>query len=358
MIQSLHLKNFKCFQDQCFQLGNLTLLTGLNGTGKSSVIQSLLLLRQSYQHLFLEKGKLFLNGELVQLGTARDVLYNDAVKDEFGFDLDFNTLKGQWHFEYDATTQGVGKQISVTDSFDYNTNLFDDNFHYLPAERIGPQPVFETSEYFVSERQQLGAKGEYAPHFLQTFYTKHLTHNRLAHPNISSSTQLHLHVDAWMGEISPGIHIPSPELYQNIGRIDLRYEFDVMGRGRNLYRSTNVGFGITYTLPILLALLASEPDTLVLLENPEAHLHPQGQFKLGELMARAASCGIQVIVETHSEHIINAIHQATSNQGSQIIDREKVFYYELSRQAGQINTKVESPQVINLVSSDLRLIQH
>lgn len=47
-LQSLHLQNFKCFENQLLRLRPLTLLSGLNGTGKSSVIQSLLLLRQSY----------------------------------------------------------------------------------------------------------------------------------------------------------------------------------------------------------------------------------------------------------------------------------------------------------------------
>jgi len=80
MISSLHLHNFKCFGDQNFALKPLTLLTGLNSTGKSSVLQSLLLLRQSHQEHILAAG-LMLNGDLVNIGFGKDILFESA-KDE------------------------------------------------------------------------------------------------------------------------------------------------------------------------------------------------------------------------------------------------------------------------------------
>ena len=344
MIKSLHIENFKCFENQLFELGNLTLLTGLNGTGKSSAIQSLLLLRQSYQRQFLQVGGLLLNGDLIQLGIVRDIFFEGArEEDKFGFCLDFNGTPAEWHFEYIAE-RDVAQLISEKVLAEvYNTSLFGDNFHYLPVDRVGPQPVFETSDYFVRERQQLGVKGEYAPHFLDTFGARELTSEVLAHPTQTAETNLKNQVDAWMGEISPGIRI-SLENYPNIDRINLQYSFSIGMDTTNNYRSTNVGFGITYTLPILLALLASKKDTLVVLENPEAHLHPQGQFKLGELIARAASCGVQVIVESHSDHILNGIRVAVRQK---IIAPDKVRLYYLSRPADsdQLSSKVDSPRV-------------
>ena len=83
MIKKLHIKNFKCFEDQNFELGNLTLLTGLNGTGKSSVIQSLLLLHQSYQQHFLQTNRLLLNGDLIELGTAQDIVRQGTPPSDF-----------------------------------------------------------------------------------------------------------------------------------------------------------------------------------------------------------------------------------------------------------------------------------
>lgn len=344
MVDSLHIENFKCFEDQHFELGNLTLLTGLNGTGKSSVIQSLLLLRQSYQHRFLQDGGLLLNGDLIQLGTARDIFFENATNDEFGFCLDLNGKPAEWRFGYNRQQTDVGHQISKKVSGRvYDANLFGDNFHYLPADRIGPQSAFETSDHSVRERQQLGTKGEYAPYFLYAFGAREIIAETLAHPTKTTETNLKNQVEAWMGEISPGVRI-NLQNYPSIDRINLQYFFSIGRDTTNAYRSTNVGFGITYTLPILLALLASQKDTLVLLENPEAHLHPQGQFKLGELMARAASCGIQVIVESHSDHILNGIRVAVRRE---IIAPDQVCLYYLSRptNTNQLGSEVISPSV-------------
>lgn len=343
MIRSLRITNFKCFKDQCFELGNLTLLTGLNGTGKSSVLQSLLLLRQAYQHQFLQKGRLLLNGDIIQLGKAQNVFFEGAESNEFGFCLDFSGTSAKWYFEYKETADVARLNSEQVSDDIYDASLFGDSLHYLSAERVGPQPVFETSDYFVHERQQLGVKGEYAPHFLDIFGSEEITNEVLVHSSSDRGRSLKNQVEAWMGEISPGVRI-ALEPYHGIDRINLQYRFEIGKYMTNKYRSTNVGFGITYTLPILLALLASQKDTLVLLENPEAHLHPKGQFKLGELMARAASCGIQVIVESHSDHILNGIRVAVRKE---LITPNKVRLHYLQRptQAGQISSEVISPRL-------------
>ena len=72
MICSFKLINFKKFEDQLIAFKPLTLISGLNSTGKSSILQSLLLLRQSFQQNLLPSIGLALNGELVNIGTAQD----------------------------------------------------------------------------------------------------------------------------------------------------------------------------------------------------------------------------------------------------------------------------------------------
>lgn len=71
--------------------------------------------------------------------------------------------------------------------------------------------------------------------------------------------------------------------------------------------STLTGFGISYVLPIVVAGLwaSSEQHSVLLLENPEAHLHPYAQSNMGKFLALLAASGVQVIAETHSEHIID-----------------------------------------------------
>ena len=349
MIQSLHLQNFKCFEDQSFELGNLTLLSGLNGTGKSSVLQSLVTLRQSYQQRFLQNTELLLNGDLIQLGKAKDVFYEGATSKEFGFRLNFsNQSSANWDFEYDQKADVVRlTSIPVPDSV-YKASLFGDDFHYLTAERIGPRTTFEASDYFVREHRQLGIRGEYTPHFLETFGNEKIVSEALTHPKTKEqkaeeTTRLRAQVEAWMSDISPGVQINLTS-YPDIDLISLQYAFTDGSLFTNRYRSTNVGFGITYTLPVLVALLSSQRDALVLLENPEAHLHPKGQFQLGELMARAASCGIQIVVESHSDHVLNGIRIAV-RQGILLPEQLCLYYLERNPQIDQISSQVISPHV-------------
>ncbi|HWS85248.1 MAG TPA: DUF3696 domain-containing protein [Ktedonobacteraceae bacterium] len=308
MIEELHLLNYKCFADQRVSFKALTLFSGLNGTGKSSVIQSLLLLRQSYQQGLLHRG-LALNGDLVNVGTAEDILFEKAIEDVIAFQLRLkNGHEQAWRFLYDRETDVLSLDASTAKCKEiYNSSLFSNNFHYLTAERIGPRRFFDMSDLLVSHQRQLGSVGEYTTHFLYFYGDKLKVHTNLAHPN-GASLSLKSQVEAWLGEISPGTQI---SVTPNLGTDTLRlqYTFVEKDTGR-LYRATNVGFGITYALPILVAVLSSQPGALILIENPEAHLHPKGQSQLGRLLAYAAHCGIQVVLETHSDHVLNGIRVA------------------------------------------------
>jgi predicted ATPase len=140
----------------------------------------------------------------------------------------------------------------------------------------------------------------------QTLTIKELSHSKAV------SSHLINHIEAWMGEFSPGIRIEA-SMDPDSDAAVLRYRFEAKRGVSNSFRPTNVGFGISYTLPVVVALLASKPGDLLLLEGPEAHLHPRGQSKLGELMARVASAGVQIIAETHSDHIVNGVRVAVHN---------------------------------------------
>jgi predicted ATPase len=350
MIRSLRLQNFKCFRDQEVKLGALTLLSGLNGMGKSSVIQALILLRQSYQQGLLPDVGLSLNGELVRLGLARDVLYEGAVSsDSIGFtcvvEIDNHVLTGGWSFAYNQEADVL--QIEDRPSLEmYGINLFTDRTIYLQAERVGPRPAFGTSDYQVRQHRQIGTQGEYAVHFLSVFGNRDITNLALQHPKAMSLSLMN-QVEAWLGEISPGTRL---QLHANpdLDQVGLRYSFVTGQLESNAYRSTNVGFGLTYTLPILVAVLASTPGGLLLIENPEAHLHPRGQGMMGDLLARAAHSGVQVIIETHSDHVLNGLRLAVHGGGSKPrIDAERivVHFFERKEQNGETIHSVETPRI-------------
>lgn len=340
MLSSLTLKNFKPFENQSFYLKPLTLLAGLNSTGKSSLLQSLLLLRQSFQQNLLDNVGLALNGDLVSIGTAKDALFKRAKEDSITLEIVMNNkIKGTWVFDYDRQSDVM--QISSLSNANveiYNSSLFTDKFHYLKAERIAPRNYFQMSDFQVKQHQQIGSQGEFTAHFLSINEYAKIPHHQLSHPSAQSDS-LKSQVEAWLGEISPGTRID----------IGLHSAMDLVNvqcsdEDNNSYRSTNVGFGIIYILPIIVAILSATSDRLILLENPEAHLHPRGQSKMGELIALAASCGIQIILETHSDHVLNGIRKAVKYKK---LDAEKVQinYFERYLKKGQPITDIITPRI-------------
>jgi predicted ATPase len=352
MITSLRLVNFKPFANQLLEFKKLTLFSGLNSTGKSSVMQSFLLLRQSYQQGLLPGKGLALNGDLVNVGTARDALFEGAKEDLIAFDIVWeNNSEGIWCFKYNQEVDVLNIRMEQVTPEVYKYNLFGNNFHYLQAERIGPRPFNEMSDYQVRQLGQLGIKGEYAAHFLAINGRKVIPNSSLSHPEVKLKTQrekeqstaksmdLIDQVEAWMGEISPGTRL----------KIDAKSDVDLMSfqysyGDSNPYRATNVGFGISYTLPIIVAALASTPGTIILIENPEAHLHPKGQVKMGELLALAASGGVQVVIETHSDHVLNGIRLAV--HGGKLDPKDvRLHYFQRQNKEGQAVTEVISPKI-------------
>ncbi|MFN7467804.1 MAG: AAA family ATPase, partial [Pseudanabaena sp.] len=90
----------------------------------------------------------------------------------------------------------------------------------------------------------------------------------------------------------------------------------------------DVGFGLSQTLPVIVALLVAEPEQLVYLEQPEIHLHPRAQANLAQLLVDAANRGVRVVVETHSELLIRRVQSLIAEDK---IDAEKVKLHWFSQ---------------------------
>jgi predicted ATPase len=307
MIQSIRLTNFKCFEQQDVILKPLTLLAGLNSSGKSTIFQALLLLRQSYLENLLPTTGLTLNGKLTQLGTAKDALFEEADVDEIGFELkdDFPaTLKVRLAYREESDVLALSGLESTGEI--WKTSLFRDEFQYLRAERIGPRTSFGMSDYEVRHHRQIGSSGEFVAHFLSLFGSEVVGLPTLRHP-AATANSLQSQVEAWMGEMSPGVRL-SVKRHSEMDLMTFGVTYSLGHQVASAeYRPTNVGFGITYALPIVVSVLSARPGSLVIIENPEAHLHPRGQVKMGELLCQASAAGIQILVETHSDHVLNGI---------------------------------------------------
>ena len=328
MLNYLSLENFKSIKDEDFELRNLSIFTGFNGMGKSSALQSLLLLRQSYNKHMLPKVGLSLTGEYVKIGIGKDLLYINADEEQIKIGAYWDDSSVELYFDYSENSdmQPIIEELSSTKGDPFIESLFASNFQYLSAERISPKSVYDVSEFAVNQKRSLGIKGEYTAHFLSQHGGKKLSIDNLQHPQAKSSHLID-NLNAWMSEITPGVKIIT-KLIPEINQASLHYQFASATEYTNEFRPENTGFGLTYVLPVATALLCSKPGDLLIIENPESHLHPSGQSLVGRLIALASENGVQIIIETHSDHIINGVRASVKNKK---IDANKVIVYFLSR---------------------------
>ena len=330
MLTEIQIKNFKCFQKEKFKLAPLTLLSGLNSTGKSSVLQSLLLLRQSYK----EGGNIRLNGDLIELGQALDVFAVDAKNDYMEFQLQSKNQKFlTWSNHFDVSTEQLTTEKSLI-NIDKQA-LFNDDFHYISADRWGPRISVPLSDFDV-HHNNLGKYGEYTIHYLLEHGDRHLKNSNIGLLNEDAGKTLLHQVQSWLNDISPGVKI-DPKQFKTVNAGTIGFSFPSEVGFSRPFRPTHVGFGLSYTLPVIVALLSLPKNGLVILENPEAHLHPRGQSLIGKLIAHVAAAGIQVIVETHSDHLLNGIRIAVRD-GLLMPEQSTLHYFARNGSAIEITT--------------------
>ena len=342
MITEINIQNFKSHKNTNIGLNNLTVLCGNNGVGKSSAIQLLLLLREAYV-----KDKSFeiidLKSNPIKVGTPNDAIYEFSLKDSFQIELktDIETSK----FIYEANTEEdkvktfikLNLEKSEQPNGMLEESLFNTNFQYISAARLGPQEKYDKDDKIVDVHKQISVlegKAEYFVHFLEKYKNEDVINDICILNEDTKYSDLFTQVIAWEKCISKGINIEIVD----IGKLGylLKYSFDTKAsatkRTKN-FEATNVGFGLSFVMPILVAILSAKKGALIIIENPEAHLHPNGIAKLTELICLAAQAGIQIILETHSDHIINGIlvQSKKKEMGQKGIDKNNVSIYHFDR---------------------------
>ncbi|HVX50468.1 MAG TPA: DUF3696 domain-containing protein [Chitinophagaceae bacterium] len=343
MIKAIEIHNFKAIKSKYFPLRPLNILLGLNGQGKSSFIQLLLALRQSTDSL--NRGILQLNGPECRIGTTRDALYQFAGKGEslsiaLRFDegdmlrMNFDYIIGSDVFNQKDVESDIYNERSTI--ADRKQPLFGNNFQYLNASRIEPQSIHKKSYTSVVTLNNIGSIGEYTVDYLETRGDEDISFDNCIHEKTLSSRnnqgaiiqdrRLLNQVNLWMREISPDVSVSTTNVSSDI--VKLEYEFEQPTFGKTMpFKPENVGFGISYSLHVVVSLLKARPGDLLIIENPESHIHPRGQAELGKLIALVAQNNVQIVVETHSDHILNGIRVAVKQYP---VMRERViaFYFE------------------------------
>ncbi|MEZ8349263.1 AAA family ATPase [Vibrio splendidus] len=324
MIKNVHIKGFKSYRDKSIPLANLTLLSGLNNSGKSSVIQSLRMF--AAQHA----GK----SPLLTGHGDLDDIRSDFVgpNEDITVSLTFNDSK------ISSMILKSVESLSVTPALC-------PIFSYIGADRLGPQ-INLPINFSNKSHPTVGEKGEYTFDYIEQLTTSmHAVPEKLSHPT-SKSKMFEYELRGWITEIAPGVEFKcSSNKKSSVSHAEI-----------DTYKPTNVGFGLSYTLPIIAATLgaSSEPttvenspqsssreDILLAIENPEAHLHPQGQTAMGRMLALAAACGIQIIVETHSEHVMDGVRIAVKEG---LLNHSDVIFHYFEKDASGL-TEVKTPNL-------------
>ena len=310
MIKRISLKNFKCFSEKKdLRLARVTLLYGHNGRGKSSVSQALLLIGQSMKRRN-DIDELFVVGDQIQLESFEDIktigsdnneirfsIYSDDEQLELGFlpvadkpqigALSTYVINGENRFDV-QTTQGAehGEEqarvaYSTSDSKILQTLK---EIHYVSAGRLGPINDMVRNDSIAPNA--IGTKGEYLINALS-----HQTPEFVDHVGLRLSKVLN----------GAAVSVPDP----SASRLELKLN---SRDGDTLFRPINVGFGYSYVLPVIVSALLAEKGSLLIVENPEAHLHPRAQSRIMEfLVEQALEKDLQLVIETHSDHVVNGM---------------------------------------------------
>lgn len=359
MLTRLDLEYFKCFERLNLPLAPLTLLSGSNASGKSSVLQALVLLHQTMCDNEWSV-RLMLNGATLCLGTVSDIIdkINGRTTLQIGISDDDNTIK--WEFSGERSDMSMAvqwvlakKDVSTIapDQLRYmipmdapesamNTVKRIRGLSYITAERLGPREVYILEDKYSAS--VVGPLGEHSVSLLHWGRDEHVIED-LVLPNVPP-TRLR-QVEARMQTLFPGCTLSVQQVPQaNAVSLGIRTSDDT-----DFHRPIHVGFGLTQILPIVVAALSASKDDILLIENPEVHLHPAGQAQMGKFLAEAARAGIQVIVETHSDHVLNGIRRSVKEQVLQAQQIAIHFFKPRSLES----TQVLSPTLDNSGNIDV-----
>lgn len=326
MISNVSVKGLKSIDDLKVNFKNITLLVGTNSSGKSTLLQSILLASQNLENLETP-----LNGKLVSLGNFREVrnfiTNSQEILIEIGFD--------NFNYKLDIVESDTNKedQSKINRNFDSNMELIkkeiciDQGLYYLSSSRIGHKDIYDKN---FSKSYKFGLLGEYCLHYFENNKMELLDEEIIKD---TSSKTLQSQVNYWLKYIV-GSSLVTEDI-QGTDKIKASY-----GVNNRSIRTKNLGTGVSYLVSIIIMSLSINRGETIIIENPEIHLHPKAQSLLTEFLIFISLSGRQVIIETHSDHIFNGLRVAIAKEQIQKEDYMINFFALNSKGCTEV-TEVE-----------------
>lgn len=178
---------------------------------------------------------------------------------------------------------------------------FDSDFFYLGPLRRSPSRSYSRTAHLIS----VGSTGEHTPSVLANLRSRASKDRSKDRPQWKRLEQL----NRWIELIFPGSKIAAKSIEELV-----KLEIEREGGSKEVI--SDVGFGFSQVLPILVQAAVMPSDSTLLIEQPELHLHPSAQTKFAEIITEASHNGRRFIIETHSEHIVRGLQLSISNQRS------------------------------------------
>jgi len=366
-ITRLTVARFKSIRhEQSIEIRPLTILAGANSSGKSSIMQPLLLLKQTLEAPY-DPGALLLNGPNVQFTWVKQLLSRVADEEPVdGFHVGVEVGAKMALTTYFARGMKKGLEVIQTtyasnaESGNLYREMSQEEMHMLlkrHLKNLGDIPddelakvirnlIEHTEHQMVLKRNRcfltLTAQSQEATLFGMPFYSDLVKRyiNRIIHlPGLRGNPERTYPITAvgsafpgtfekyvasiigqWQAENDEAKLIPINRDLTRLGlasgvrampindtQVELLVKLLPQHKMEDMVSIADVGLGVSQTLPVIVALHAAEPGQLIYLEQPELHLHPRAQSAMAEVLTDAALQGNRLVVETHSSLLLLGI---------------------------------------------------
>ena len=296
MLRKIEIDNFKCIDSLDIELKNFNLLAGINSAGKSTIIQALLLLFQASEISPSKREKITaFNGNYVTLGEVNDV-------------KNIYTGKHEVSLLVSDGVQDYYMKKNKEDIFNYSENISDlheRDLVYLCADRVGVKDVYTKN---LQGDMRIGVHGEYSFAYLSEHKSLPIEETEFVKDE-SVGMGFGNQVNYWLDYIV-GYRVSA----EDIDKTNVVKVIYSNAESTRELRPCHVGTGVSYIANLIVAALSCRQGSLFIVENPEIHLHAGAQSRTIEFLLFMASRGLQVIVETHSDHIFNGVRKELKNK--------------------------------------------
>jgi predicted ATPase len=360
-ITKISVRGYKSIKDECtIDLYPLTILAGANSSGKSSIMQPLLLMKQTLEAPY-DPGALLLNGPNVRFTSVDQLLTKlpkKEIKDSFSIEIESDKLNSI------KTTFKKSKKIAIDilemssrnekDTHTISSSMTTEEIDFKMLELDSMQGMYTRllslnttvtkavirNRCFLEIALKLNPDERTKNIFVTSSITSTVSNyiRQIIHvPGLRGNPERTYQINA-IGNEFPGTfenYVASliaswqdistsklkrlAQALKDIGlteKVDVRKVDDTQVEVRVGHRRKNttemvsiadVGFGVSQTLPVIVALIAANPQQLVYIEQPEIHLHPRAQAALADIIVEAVNRGVRVTLETHSDLFLRRI---------------------------------------------------